>query len=75
MPIIAHKSCIRTIRGQDVDFMIFDGPIVAPRAGFEINKECPSEYKLIIAQCINNGWLKPVACVKDEELMWDRIRG
>jgi hypothetical protein len=38
-----------------------DNIVIVPRAGFQINDKCPREYKLIIAECINNGWLKPIA--------------
>ncbi len=75
MPIIPFKSCIKTLRRGDTDFRIVDGPIISSRAGFEFNKDCPEEYKHIILHCISVGWLKPVAHIKDEELMWDRIRG
>jgi hypothetical protein len=42
----------------------------APRAGFEINHGCPTEYKMIINECIRNGWLKPVANVTERELIF-----
>ena len=38
-----------------------DGISLVPRAGFQISEKCPREYKLIIAECINNGWLKPIS--------------
>ena len=38
-----------------------DGISLVPRAGFQINEKCPMEYKLILSQCISNGWLTPVA--------------
>ncbi len=68
-----HQSRLRTIRPNDQDFMLEDGFVRAPRAGFHILPECPREYKMIIAECIDNGWLKPVATVYDSELMWDRL--
>lgn len=68
-----HQSRMRTIRQGDQDFMLNDGFVRAPRAGLHILPECPREYKLIIAECINKGWLKPVATVYDHELMWERL--
>lgn len=75
MGFITHKSCIKTVKSGDPDFTLVDGPVLYMRAGFEINQQCPREYKLIIAQCISNGWLKPVAFMRDDELMWDRLIG
>jgi hypothetical protein len=72
--ITAHQSNIRTIRQGDPKFTIKDGFVISPRAGFEINQLCPREYKLIISECINNGWLKPVAHVYGKELTMDAMR-
>lgn len=68
-----HQSRLRTIRQGDQDFMLEDGFVRAPRAGFHILPECPREYRLIITECIDKGWIKPVATVYDNELMWDRL--
>ena len=66
-------SCIRTVRHNDDDFIITDGLVMTPRAGFEISSDCPSNYKEIIRECINHGWLKPVAHMYDSELMWEQL--
>lgn len=65
-----HKSQIRTLRANDPRFIINDGLIISPRAGFQILQECPKEYKLIIQDCINRGWLQPVANVTERELIF-----
>jgi hypothetical protein len=72
--MIVMKSKIRTVKQGDPKFMLQDGMVVCPRAGFEINQQCPREYKLIIAECINNGWLKPVAHIYGKELTMDALR-
>jgi hypothetical protein len=72
--MIVTKSKIRTVKQGDPKFMLQDGMVVCPRAGFEINQQCPREYKLIIAECINNGWLKPVAHIYGKELTMDALR-
>lgn len=69
----SHRSRIRTINMNDSDFMLQDGFIISPRAGLEIDNSCPREYRMIIAQCLNKGWLKPVAYVKDNELFWEEF--
>ena len=55
MTFTLRKSQLRTIRNDDPLFMIDDGLIMAPRAGFEINRDMPDNYKRIIGQCIENG--------------------
>lgn len=49
--------------------------VVCPRAGFEINQSMPYEYKLIVQECIRNGWLKPVAHMYDHDLTFDIMKG
>lgn len=70
MKITAHKSQIRTIRKGDPRFLIKDKFIVTPRAGFEIDFSCPREYKLVIQECIDRGWIKPVAHITERELLF-----
>lgn len=62
-----HKSQIRTIRQGDPKFVINDGLVITPRAGFNISQGCPKEYRMIILECMNNGWLTPVAHIAERE--------
>lgn len=70
-----YPSRFRTIRSKDSGFKLVDGMLVTPRAGFEVVNECPREYKLVIQDCIERGWLRPVAYVYDHELTFDLLKG
>jgi len=72
--ISSKTSNIRTIRPGDPKFMLTDGVVMSPRAGFEISNNCPSEYRKILSTAINAGWLKPVAHVYGKELTMDALR-
>jgi hypothetical protein len=74
MKFVQQVSKIRTVKQGDPKFMIQDGLVLCPRAGFEINEHCPREYRQIIAACIDRGWLKPVAHVYGKELTMDALR-
>lgn len=63
-----NTSKIKTIRQTDRAFLIKDGIYVTPRAGFEIDQLCPEQYKKIIAECIDRGWLRPIAHLTEQEL-------
>ena len=65
---------IRKISNRDPDFIIDDGIIMAPRAGFEISQRCPENYRDLIQECISQGWIKPVATVYDHELTFARMK-
>lgn len=65
-----HRSSIKTIHQSDPRFLISDGLIVTPRAGFEVTLGCPKEYRAIISECIDRGWLKAVAHISERELLF-----
>ena len=73
MTFKTSTSKLRTVRQDDPNFMLDDGMVISPRAGFEINNKCPKEYRQIITTCIDLGWLKPVATIKDNELFWEEF--
>ena len=65
----------RTLRHTDPDFSFSpDGLTLVPRAGFEISSGCPVNYREIIQECINYGWLKPVAHMRDSEYTWEKLQ-
>jgi len=64
---------IKAIRNGDPDFHIVNGITMAPRAGFEIAKECPREYLMILQTCMERGWLKPIAYMKESEYTWEKL--
>ena len=70
MNITAHQSQIRTIKQTDPRFQIKDKFLMAPRAGFEISKDCPYNHLQILQTCLDRGWIKPVAHVHERELLF-----
>jgi hypothetical protein len=69
MKITTHRSQIRTITQHDPRFRIVDKFTTCSRAGFEISKQCPREYGLILTECIDRGWIQPVAYMTERELL------
>ena len=74
MKISTRTRNIQTIRQGDDKFMLQDGLMICPRAGFEISEKCPTNYAKVLAECIEHGWLKPVAHVYGKELTMDAMR-
>ena len=65
----------KTLRAKDADFSFSpDGLTLVPRASFEVSKECPREYRLIIAECISNSWLRPIAHMRDTEYTMELLQ-
>jgi hypothetical protein len=70
MTYTVHQSQVRTIKPGDPNFVITDGLVQTNRAGIEISQRCPSNYAKMITECIQHGWLKPVANVTERELIF-----
>ena len=69
------KHTYRTLKQNDPNFSFSpDGITLMPRAAIEISNRCPENYQSLIAECINHGWLQPVAHMRDEEYTWELLK-
>jgi hypothetical protein len=68
------QTKIKTIKRDDRMFYIKGNITITPRAGFEVSKSCPREYGLILAECIDRGWIQPVAYMRDDEYVWESLK-
>jgi hypothetical protein len=67
--ISMHNTGVREIESSDPLFTI-NGPLtVSQRAGIKIEASCPSNIVNMIAAAYDQGWIKAVAYVTDEEYM------
>ena len=73
MTFTISENRIKEIRSNDPHFVMYDGIKLVPRAAIEISRSCPREYQLILADCIDRGWVKSVSYVKTKELFWEVI--
>ena len=65
----------RTLRPKDPDFSFSpDGITLVPRAGIEISINCPDNYFQVLQTCIDKGWIKPVAHIRDVEYTMELLR-
>ena len=70
MDIKVKPVKIRTIRQNDPRFTIYDDLVTCPRASVEVSSGCPNIYRDIIGECLERGWLKPVAHITERELLF-----
>jgi hypothetical protein len=73
MTFTTTDKTIKTIRKDDPDYIIDNGIIMSPRAGFEISNDCPKQYISMVTEAIKNGWLKPIAYMKESEYVWEKL--
>ena len=73
MTYTVHKSTTRCIyRGQD-GFFMQDGVKLVPRAEIMVLEQCPANIRDMLQYYIAKGYIQPVANVRDEELVWDKL--
>ena len=68
-----HKSTTRRIWRGQASFSMIDGIKIVPRAEVVVLKECPANIVDMINYAIAKGWVQPVANVRDEELVWEKL--
>ena len=73
MTTLSRKAEFKILRQGDPDFSFWDGDVLINRAGFECNPDAPEGYKLIMMECIKNGWIKPVAYMMHKEYVWEQL--
>ena len=65
----------KTLEQGDDDFSFSpDGVTMVPRASLVISQRCPEKYRTLIAECVNHGWLRPVAHMRDTEYTWEMLQ-
>jgi hypothetical protein len=69
---VSKPTIKRIYRGQS-GFNMIDGVKLVPRAAIEILEQCPSNMRGQIEWAIAKGWIQPVAYVRDDELVWDKL--
>jgi hypothetical protein len=74
MKLTSHVNNVKAIRPGDPLWHIKSNLMVTPRAGFEVSDQCPKEYKDILATCMSNGWLKPVAYLSGPEATMEYLK-
>jgi len=63
----------KEIQQSDLDFTMTDGIKLVPRAAFKISQRCPNNYISLIKESIQQGWLQPVAYMKESEYVWEKL--
>jgi hypothetical protein len=73
--IKSSGTSYKTLKQGDDDFSFSpDGYTIVPRASLVISQRCPENYQILIAECVNHGWLKPVAHMRDTEYTWEMLQ-
>ena len=50
-----------------------DGIRLVPRAEVVVLEQCPANIRDMVNYAITKGWIQPVANVRDDELVWEKL--
>jgi hypothetical protein len=65
-----HEKTIIRLEANQRAFVISDDISEYPRACIEIDNACPGPLAEAIIEATRNGWVKPIAYIRKQELMW-----
>ena len=68
-----HPSTTRRLFRGEPGFSIVDGVRLVPRAEIVVLEQCPANIRDMLQYAIAKGYVQPVANVRDEELVWEKI--
>jgi len=62
------------IKQGDKGFKFMSGYIEYPRAAILVEDNCPYDVRLQVQQYVSNGWIAPVAYVRENEYVWEKLK-
>ena len=68
-----HPSTTRRLFRGEPGFSMVDGVRLVPRAEIVVLEQCPTNLRDMLQYAIAKGYVQPVANVRDEELVWEKI--
>ena len=68
-----HKPTTRRLWRGEYGFNIIDGVKMVPRAEVVVLEQCPTNIRDMVNYAIAKGWIQPVANVRDDELVWEKL--
>lgn len=70
-----NNATVKTIKQGEADFhFCHDGVTLTPRASLEISPVCPSQMRMMIERALVDGYLRPVAYMRQDEFMWEKLQ-
>ena len=73
MSYTVHQSITRRLWRSEPGFWITDGVKVVPRAEVVVLEQCPNNIRDMVNYAIAKGYIQPVANVRDDELVWEKL--
>jgi hypothetical protein len=70
-----NNTNVKVFKQGDTNFHFsHDGITLTPRAGLDISPVCPAHMRSMIERAILDGYLRPVAYMREDEFMWEQLQ-
>ena len=68
-----HSSTTRRLFRGEPGFSMVDGVRLVPRAEIVVLEQCPANLRDMLQYAIAKGYVQPVANVRDDDLVWEKL--
>ena len=68
-----HPSTTRRLFRGEPGFSMVDGVRLVPRAEIVVLEQCPANLRDMLQYAIAKGYVQPVANVRDDDLVWEKL--
>ena len=74
MNLSASDEKVLEIKQGDKGFKFVSGYVEYPRAAILVEDKCPVDVRLQVQMYLSNGWITPVAYVRENEYVWEKLK-
>ncbi len=74
MNFSVNNEKVLEIKQGDKGFKFTSGLVEYPRAAILVTDECPARVRLELQQWVSNGWIAPIAYVRESEYVWEKLQ-
>lgn len=74
MNLSTKQSKVLGIKQGDKGFKFTENLVEYPRAAISVSNDCPPEVRLQLQVWVSNGWIAPVAYVRESEYIWEKLQ-
>ena len=73
MNLSVNNEKVLEIKQGDKGFKFVSGYVEYPRAAILVDDSCPASARLELQQWVSNGWILPVAYIRESEYVWEKL--
>ena len=69
-----NQNKVLEIKPTDKGFKFTVEKVEFPRAAIAVEENCPHDVRLNLQLWVSNGWITPVAYIRETEYVWEKLK-